>query len=228
MQAYILDQEKSRKNRKTILREEKSKKKKRKKMKDVRKVEKELLREVTVKIGLERIDMQEEIIVEMLLNSGAIGLVMSSEFVKKQQFGLRRIEKSIYVRNVDGMFNKEEPIENTVEINIYYQGYRERIEIDVISGQKWSLILEMPWLAFHNPEIDWKIGEMKITRCLEECKKQQRLKQEKLEWQKQKKEEKKQEEDRGKSGRRIGNLGQGRENTKIRERGKEISAKAIS
>ena len=84
MQAYILDQEKSRKNRKTILREEKSKKKKRKKMKDVRKVEKELLREVTVKIGLERIDMQEEIIVEMLLNSGAIGLVMSSEFVKKQ------------------------------------------------------------------------------------------------------------------------------------------------
>ena len=156
-------------------------------MKDVRKVEKELLREVTVKIGLERIDMQEKIMVEMLLNSGVIGLVMSSEFVKKQQFELRRIEKSIYVRNVDGMFNKEEPIENTVEINIYYQGYRERIKIDVISGQKWSVILEMPWLACHNPEIDWKIGEMKITRCLEECKKQQRLKQEKLEWQKQKK-----------------------------------------
>ena len=57
MQAYILDQEKSRKNRKTILREEKSKKKKRKKMKDVRKVEKELLREVTIKIRLRKIDI---------------------------------------------------------------------------------------------------------------------------------------------------------------------------
>ena len=36
-----------------------------------------------VKIGLERIDMQEGITVEALLNSRATGLVMSSEFAKK-------------------------------------------------------------------------------------------------------------------------------------------------
>ena len=41
------------------------------------------MREVTVKIGLERIDIQEEITVEVLLDSGMMGLVMSSEFVKK-------------------------------------------------------------------------------------------------------------------------------------------------
>ena len=37
-----------------------------------------------VKIRLERIDMQERITVEALLDSGAIGLVMSLEFTKKQ------------------------------------------------------------------------------------------------------------------------------------------------
>ena len=42
-----------------------------------------ILREVTVKIGLERIDMQEEVTVETLLDSGVTGLVMSSEFVRK-------------------------------------------------------------------------------------------------------------------------------------------------
>ena len=42
-----------------------------------------MLREVTVKIGLERIDIQEGITVEALLDSGATGLVMSSEFAKK-------------------------------------------------------------------------------------------------------------------------------------------------
>jgi len=31
------------------------------------------------------------------------------------------------------------------------------MEIDVIGGQKWTVILEMPWLACHNPEIDWRI-----------------------------------------------------------------------
>ena len=34
------------------------------------------------------------------------------------------------------MFNKERPIEHIVEINIYYQEHRKRIEIDMIEGQK--------------------------------------------------------------------------------------------
>ena len=156
----------------------------------VRKAEAEkLLREVTVKIGLERVDMQEEIMVEALLDNSTIELVMSSEFARKQRFKLKKIERPIYVRNVDSLFNKERPIEHMVEVNIYYQGHRERIEIDVIGDQKWSIILGMPWLARHNPEIDWKIGEVRMTRCLEECGKQWRLKQEKSGWQKQKKKE---------------------------------------
>ena len=40
------------------------------------------------------------------------------------------------MRNVDESFNKKGPIEHTVKVNIYYQGYRERTEIDVIRGQK--------------------------------------------------------------------------------------------
>ena len=37
-----------------------------------------LFREVTMKIVLKRINIQEEIIVKVLLDSGVIGLVMSS------------------------------------------------------------------------------------------------------------------------------------------------------
>ena len=55
----------------------------------------DLLREVTVKIGLERIDTQEGITVETLLDSSAMGLVMSLEFARKQEFKLKRIEKPI-------------------------------------------------------------------------------------------------------------------------------------
>jgi len=79
-----------------------------------------MLRKVTVKIGLERIDTQEEVMVEALLDSRATGLVMSLEFTRKQKFKLKKIERPIYVRNVDGMLNKEELIENIVKVNIYY------------------------------------------------------------------------------------------------------------
>jgi len=107
-----------------------------------------------VKIGLKRLDTQEGVMVEALLDSGATGLVMSSEFAKKQGFKLKRLERPMNVINVDGLLNKEGPIEYTVEVNIYYQGHRERMEIDVIGKQKWTVILGIPWLAHYNPEID--------------------------------------------------------------------------
>jgi len=68
-----------------------------------------------------------------------MGLVISSEFVRKKEFEL----KDQYIRNM-----------NTVEVNIYYQGDRERTEISVIGGQKWSVILEMLWLTHYNSEIN--------------------------------------------------------------------------
>ena len=38
---------------------------------------------------------------------------MSSEFSRKQEFKLKKMEKPIYIRNVDGTFNM-------VEVNIHY------------------------------------------------------------------------------------------------------------
>ena len=73
---------------------------------EVRKTKKdESLRKITVKIGLERIDTQEGVTVEELLNNRAMGLVMSSEFVRKQEFQLKKIDRPIYVRNIDSSFN---------------------------------------------------------------------------------------------------------------------------
>ena len=109
---------------------------------------------------------------EALLDSRATRLVMSLEFARKQGFKLKKLERPMNVRNMDGSLNKEGPIEHTVEVNIYYQGHRERMEIDVIGGQKWMVILGMLWLACHNPEIDWRTGEVKMTRCPEEYGKQ--------------------------------------------------------
>ena len=156
---------------------------------------------------------------EALLDSGAMGLVMSSEFARKKGFKLKKLEKLIQVRNVDGSFNREGLIENMVEVNVYYKGHVERTEIDVIGGQKWGVILEMPWLECHNPEIDWKTGEVKMMRCLEECEQQWRLVQGKLGWEKQKKEEAKEE---------AGKRREEKEKKKMRKKGKMMEAKKVA
>ena len=49
---------------------------------------------------------------------------------------MKKLERLINIRNVNGLLNKEGPIENMVEVNIYYQRHRKRTEIDIIEGQK--------------------------------------------------------------------------------------------
>ena len=106
---------------------------------------------------------------KVLLDSKIIGLVISLEFVRRKGFKLKKIKRPIYVRNVDKTFDKEGLIEHTVEISIYYKRHTERIEIGIISRQKWNTILGILWLACYNSEIGWKTGEVKMMRCLNKC-----------------------------------------------------------
>jgi len=123
------------------------------------------------------------------------------------------------VRNVDGLFNKEGPIEHTVEVNIYFKEHREKTEIDIIGGQKWTVILGMPWLVCHNPEIDWRMGEVKMTRCPEEYGKQWKPIQGKSGWERQKEEEAKEE---------VGRKQEEKNRKKKQKKGKMVEVKRIA
>ena len=82
-----------------------------KQMKIEKKEKKEkYLREVTVKIGLKQEEEEEEVVMEVLLDSRAIELVMSEKFTKRHKFKRTKLEKLVYVRNVDGMLNYVGPI----------------------------------------------------------------------------------------------------------------------
>ena len=73
---------------------------------------------------------------EALLNNSVMGLVMSEEFARRHKFRRMKLERPVYVRNVNGTLNYMELIVNTVEVEIYFKGYKERMLIDVIGGQK--------------------------------------------------------------------------------------------
>ena len=79
---------------------------------------------------------EEGIVVKALLDSGATELVMGSEFARKNKFKTKRLERPIYMRNIDGTFNYEGPIEYTVEVELFFKEHKERTSIDVIGGQK--------------------------------------------------------------------------------------------
>jgi len=176
------------KDRKEILREEKAKREVKVKQGEIEKKEKKgkYLREVIVKIGLKQEEEEDGVVTEALLDIRVTGLVMSEEFARRHKFKRTKLDKPVYVRNVDGTLNYTGPIVDTVEVKIFFKEHKERMLIDVIGGQKWSVILGISWLACYNPEIDWKTGEIQIMRCPDKCGKKWRTgKQTKPGWKKQ-------------------------------------------
>jgi len=127
------------------------------------------LREVWLNIGLEKVDTHEGVSVKALLDSGATGLFISKRLAERQGFKLEKLDKPIKVRNVDGSDNKGGSITHEVEVNLYYRGHLERVRMDVCELGKTEVILGMPWLAAHNPEINWETGEVRMTRCPPLC-----------------------------------------------------------
>ena len=127
------------------------------------------LREVWLKVGLEKLENHEGVAVKALLDSGATGLFMNTTFAKEKGFKMEKLKKSLLVRNVDGTINVGGAITHQVKCNMFFKGHMERARMDVCNLGKTELILGMLWLAAHNLEIDWEKGEVKMTRCPPIC-----------------------------------------------------------
>ena len=102
-------------------------------------------KEVQIKVGLEKIE-----------SNGATGLFMNTQFVKEKGFKLKRLKNPLLVRNVDGIINIGGAIIHQVKYNMFFKGHIERVRIYIYNLGKTEVILEMPWLATYNLEIDWE------------------------------------------------------------------------
>jgi len=134
-----------------------------------------MLREVWLDIGVEKVDIYEGIIVKALLDSGMTGMFIDKRMVVKHRFKLQRLERPVVVRNVDGTNNSGGAIIHQVKVNVYYKNHIERMRMDVCDLGKIDKILGILWLQAHNPEINWKTEEVKMTRCLPLCRRDTKL-----------------------------------------------------
>jgi len=80
---------------------------------------------------------------------------------------------------VNGTGNSGGATMHEVEVNMFYKEHVERVRMNVYELGKTNVILGMPGLAAHNPEIDWEKGEVRMTRCPPLCRKAVRIKEKK-------------------------------------------------
>ena len=138
-----------------------------------------ILREVQLNIGIEKVDTHEGVTVKVLLDSGATGMFMNRKIVARHGFRLHKLEKPVQVRNMDDTNNSARVITHQVEVNMYYKNHVERMRMDICDLERMDMILGILWLQVHNPEINWKTEEVKMTRYPLLCGRNTKLKEEK-------------------------------------------------
>ena len=82
---------------------------------------------------------------------------------------MRVLEHLITVYNIDGTENKGGSIIEEVTMIISYQCHKEKVVSEMCDLGKTNLIIGIKWLKKHNPAVNWKTGEVKMSCCPKEC-----------------------------------------------------------
>jgi len=83
----------------------------------------QLLREVWLKVGLEKLENHKGVAVKALLDSRATGLFMDMTFAKEKGFKMEKLKNFLLVRNMDGTANVGGAIIHQVEYNMFFGTY---------------------------------------------------------------------------------------------------------
>ena len=124
---------------------------------------------IMVPTHLKTTDTMEEAATEAMVDTGATGDFIDQEFVNQAKLPTRKLSQPVPVYNVDGTLNEAGSICEVVDVVMTYNGHSKRILLAVTRLGKQSMILGITWLKKHNPEIDFRSGTVKMTRCLPRC-----------------------------------------------------------
>ena len=106
-------------------------------------------------------ERDETIETKPLLDCGAGGLFIDQNFARKHGLWLTKLNNPIKARNVDGTENKQGTIRfyTDLRIKVGDRHFNERFYVTGLGNQK--IILGLPWLQTHNPDINWETGEIR-------------------------------------------------------------------
>jgi len=105
--------------------------------------------------------------VKALVDSGCTHTGIDEQLVKEKKIQTKAIDFSFEVFNADGTKNGKVTRVASPEVEI--NRYKETLEAAVTDLDGTDMFLGHDWLVKHNPEVNWKNGTIKFTRCPGNC-----------------------------------------------------------
>jgi len=105
--------------------------------------------------------------VKALVDSGYIYTGIDEQLVKDKRIQMKPINFSFEVFNIDRTKNGE--VNRVALLEIEINGHKEQLETAVMDLDGMDMFLDHDWLVKHNPEVNWKNGTIRFTRCSGQC-----------------------------------------------------------
>jgi hypothetical protein len=108
---------------------------------------------------------------DILIDSGATGLIINQQFVLKNALWFDCVDKPFKMQGFnDSTYVCKYKTDLTLEISDEEgRTHQEKSRFYVGDLGNTDIVLGTDWLIEHNPEIDWKKYTVKMTRCPERC-----------------------------------------------------------
>ena len=105
--------------------------------------------------------------VKALVDSGCTHIGINEQLVKDKRIQTKPINFSFEVFNANGIKNGE--VTKVAPLEIKINRHKETLEAAVMDLDGIDMFLGHDWLVKHNPEVNWKNGIIKFTRCPGNC-----------------------------------------------------------
>ena len=109
---------------------------------------------LVVDVELESTETSVKRCTQALINCGAEGCCLDTEWVRANDIPTHPLTRPILVFNVNGTPNLAGSITHITDMILRYAGHSERTSFAVTSLGRQSMLLGFDWLVKHNPEIN--------------------------------------------------------------------------
>ena len=90
---------------------------------------------------------------------------MTRKFQLQHKLPIRRKEQAWEMTTIDGKPIDELIYLETLPLQMNFENHLENIIFDIYPEGAYDIILGIPWLRAHNPEISWDTEDIDFTRC---------------------------------------------------------------
>ena len=94
-------------------------------------------------------------------------ITINKKTIQREKSPMEKLKNSIKIFNLDRSKIGNKNVTKRAKLEIKTKEHKENIQVLVLDITETNIFLDYNWLKQYNPKIDWKMEQLKFSRCKE-------------------------------------------------------------